>query len=305
MANNDRHPFASRSNLLTTGARRLLTGGLLAYVLFIGGIAVLQDHLLYFPERIALPALRAGVQAEGFRAWPDDGEFRGLVREPNGPAGPARATLVLFHGNAGHAGHRTFYATLARFGIRIVLAEYPAYGPRAGALGEASLVADAAQAVALAHRQFGDPIILAGESLGAGVAAAAFPRVADQVAAVWLVTPWDRLEHVARHHYPWLPVRWLLRDRYDSQAHLAGARVPVAIVVAQDDVVVPARFGEALHAQLSAPKRLWRIAGAGHNDWPISLDDGWWRELAHFLLQGRDAAHAPAGAAPSAAAPLR
>jgi hypothetical protein len=194
---------------------------------------------------------------------------------------------VLFHGNAGHAGHRVAYAGLVRLGVRVILAEYPGYGPRSGSLGEEALVADAAETIALVLRDFAVPVLLAGESLGAGVAAATYARVPRNVAALWLITPWDTLVNVARHHYPWLPVGWILRDRYDSLTHLANAQIPIAVMVAERDTIVPAHLGRHLYEQLRAPKRLWQVPGAGHNDWQEDVDQRGWAEVVDFLLQSQ------------------
>ena len=65
-------------------------------------------------------------------------------------------------------------------------------------------------------------MLVIGESLGAGVAAMAAARQRDKVAGLLLITPWDRLERIAGFHYPGLPVKWLLRDRYDSAGHPAA-----------------------------------------------------------------------------------
>ena len=256
-------------------------------------VTLFQDRLLYFPARAAVGEMATGT----LRPWPSPQEFRGLVAEP---AGVVRGTAIVFHGNAGHAGHRGFYAqALNPLGLRVILAEYPGYGPREGALGESSLVADAEESIALAHRQHGAPLLVIGESLGAGVAAAASARQQDKVAGLMLITPWDTLANVAYFHYPWLPVRWLLRDRYDSTAHLAHFNRPTLLVVAEQDKIVPAHRGIALHGamrgaqldpqQAATPRnlpRLERISLAGHNDWPARVDDAWWRNAVTFLLQG-------------------
>jgi pimeloyl-ACP methyl ester carboxylesterase len=242
------------------------------------GGAMLQDRLLYFPEKAALP----DVVSDGLRAWPTPEAFRGLVAEP---PGAARGTAVVFHGNAGHAGHRAHYAAvLTRLGLRVILAEYPGYGPRDGDLGEKHLAADAEQTIALAHRLYGAPLVVIGESLGAAVAASAASREHDRIAGLLLLTPWDSLEHVASYHYAWLPVNWLLHDRYDSAAYLSSFDHPVLVVTAQRDSIVPARFGEALYNALSSPKRLIVLKDAGHNDWFNDVDDSWWREVIGFLL---------------------
>lgn len=247
----------------------------------LAALAMLQHRLLYFPAKAVL----ADVVSSRLKAWPSEQELLGLVAEP---ADGARATAVVFHGNAGHAGHREFYAgALVPLGLRVILAEYPGYGPRAGTLGEASFVADAQAILELARRRHGAPLVVIGESLGAGVAAAAAARERDAVQGLMLITPWDRLERIASFHYPWLPVRWLLRDRYDTQARLASFGRRVLVVVAERDRIVPARFGIALLEALAEPKRLVVVAGAGHNDWLERVDAAWWQDATAYLLGER------------------
>ncbi|AOI74564.1 alpha/beta hydrolase [Burkholderia ubonensis] len=259
-----------------------LTGTVLrlavACLIVFAGVVLMQDRLIYFPEKAAID----DVVSDGLRAWPSAEEFRGLVAEP---AGTARGTVVVFHGNAGHAGHRSYYAAaLTRMGWRVILAEYPGYGPRAGTPSEETLVADAQQTIAMTHRLYGSPLLVVGESLGAGVVAAAGARERDRIAGLMLITPWDTLEHVAAHHYPWAPVKWLLRDRYDSVAHLASFGRPVLVVVAERDSIVPARFGEALYDALADPKQLIVVKSAEHNDWIGRVDDTWWRDAMGLLI---------------------
>jgi fermentation-respiration switch protein FrsA (DUF1100 family) len=116
------------------------------------------------------------------------------------------------------------------------------------------------------------------------VAAAAGSRERDKTAGLLLITPWDRLEHVAAYHYPWLPVKWLLRDRYDSVTHMASFGRPVLVVVAERDSIVPPRFGEALYNSLAEPRQLIVVKAAEHNDWIGRVDETWWREVIGFLL---------------------
>jgi alpha-beta hydrolase superfamily lysophospholipase len=197
----------------------------------------------------------------------------------------ARGTVVLFHGNAGHAGHRDWYADeFNRLGLRVVLAEYPAYGPRAGKLGETALITDAAATLALVRRRFPGPLLLVGESLGVGVATAVAERA--NATALLLITPWDNIGNVARHHYPWFPAGWLLRDRYDNVANLSGYRGRVAVVIAERDNIVPPALGHVLFERLSEPKRLWIIPAADHNSWMEHVDAAWWRSVIGFLLDG-------------------
>jgi len=245
-------------------------------------LTTLQDKMLHYPERLeAGEALR---QASGLRLtpWPVSEETRGWLREP--PSAPV-GTLVLFHGNGGHALHRAWLAdVLVERGYRVVLAEYPGYGHRSGtALDEASLVKDAVETIRRLRAAYPGRLIVAGESLGAGVAAATLAQVGKEVDAVLLITPWNRLAEAAAQHYPWLPVGMLLRDRYDSVANLRGFVGPKMVIVAGDDQVIPAPLGLDLYQQLPEPRRLLTLPGTGHNDWMDAMTPAHWRQTLDFL----------------------
>lgn len=250
---------------------------LIALIALAVGLFAFQDRLLYFPTRTTLEA----YETTHLPVWPDRADVRGLIAEPTGDSA-VRGTAIVFHGNAGHAGHRPFYLPpLTRAGLRTVLAEFPGYGPREGRPGEALLVDDAVRTIELAHAAFGAPVLVIGESLGAAVAAAAAARVNERergiVGGLLLITPWNRLADVASHHYPWLPVRKLLRESWDSVAHLRAFDRPIVVVAAASDSIVPARYGRALFDALTGPKAWLEIAGAGHNDWAGRVDTAWWQ----------------------------
>lgn len=244
-------------------------------------MATVQDWFLYFPERLPVEQALAGGRAAHLAPWPSAADFRAWMREPQGNA---RATAIVFHGNAGHALHRAWYAeTLTCLGIRVILVEYPGYGHRTGAKGEAGFADDGAALLALARSRFGSPVIVVGESLGAGVAGSVVAR--EHPDAVLLITPWQNLADVAAHHYPWLPTRWLLRDRYDTAANLATFDGPVAIIAAERDAVIPPGFAHALFDGLTQRrKRMLVVPAAGHSDWQAGLDAAAWDKLIDFLV---------------------
>ena len=254
----------------------------LALLLAILGFAMtFADRLLYFPQRITMTELVAQTRAHGFAPWPAESDYRGLIRSPTqSPVG----TVVVFHGNAGHAGDRLwYYDAFASRGLRVILAEYPGYGPRDGSLREAPLVADARDLIAYVHATFPGALMIAGESLGAGVAAAAVATI--PVNALLLITPWNDLASVARHHYPWLPVNWLLRDRYDSGQNLQKFRGRIGVIIAQTDAIIPPALADALFDSLSTPKQRWVVPDAGHNDWMDRVDATTWNAVLDFLLR--------------------
>lgn len=242
----------------------------------------LQNKMLYYPS--SAPPSGELLAALHLRYWPSQGAgYRGLA--PKGEAGYPKGTIVLFHGNGGTAVDRSFYVdVLGRLGYRVILAEYPMYGGRKGELGESSFVSDAGETLRLACETYEKPIYVAGESLGCGVAAAAVETAFLEIDGIILITPWDSLAAVARSKFPFLPVRLFLTDRYDSIRNLASFRGKIAVVGAERDEVIPIRHAENLFDSLPAEgKKMWKIAGAGHNTWPDHVTVDWWREITAFM----------------------
>ena len=256
------------------------------YLLLLGVVYLLQEHLLYAPTRMSWPQTLEAAAGLGLRPWPDEARYFGLAGPP--PAAP-RGTVLLWHGNAGTALDRMHYLEpLRRLGYQVVLLEYPGYGPRPGRPGERPLVADALRATRAALKEFQGPFFAWGESLGSGVAAHMAGALGNEFAGVVLITPWNRLPELAQCHYPFLPAKWLVRDRYDNLANLQDFPGPIAILVAGEDDVIPPRHARRLYDGLPGPKRLWQFPQAGHNSWPSAPEAAWWEEVARFLESGRE-----------------
>jgi hypothetical protein len=240
-----------------------------------------QYSMLYYPSPEVPKAAELAARRIGF--WPSgpDG-YRGYIGAA--PASPGKGTVVVFHGNAGTAADRTYYAdALGALGYRVILAEYPRYGRRAGALGEEAFVADAQVTIRLAAEAHGGPLFLLGESLGCAVAAGAVRDPSLKIAGLLLITPWDTLAAVARTHFRWLPVSLFLKDRYDSVGNLRPYPGRIAIVAAERDTIVPAGHARALYQALPGERRFWTIPGADHNDWLAFVDGSQWREWMAFI----------------------
>ena len=112
-------------------------------------------------------------------------------------------------------------------------------------------------------RHPGQPIAVIGRSLGSGVAS----HVAAQrdVSKLVLVTPFDSLAEVAQTHYPWLPARWLVRDRYPSAELLRRYAGPILVVRAGRDRVIPARNTDRLVAALPSTTTVLNLEQADHD----------------------------------------
>lgn len=221
----------------------------------------LQDRFIYYP----MPEVnRPGAQS--FRLKNGDAVVKVWVLHPGQPQ-----AVIYFGGNADDVG-ASLPAFSATFPDQTVyLVNYRGYGGSTGKPSEAALVSDARAVydrVAPRH----DHITVMGRSLGTGVATAlAATRPAQRLI---LVTPYDSLSNVAEDDGPWLlPVRWLMRDPYNSAALIAKVRVPVLVIVAEKDQVIRRARSDALIAAIPAPLRHTAlIKGATHNDLALFLD---------------------------------
>lgn len=268
-----------------------LSAPVLVVAIFLAALYAFQNKLLYHPSRVSA----ADYAPSGTNLWIASGKQKlfasgtilGLIADPAaGP--PAAGTAIVFHGNAGHAGHRGYYVQqLNSLRMRVILAEYPGYGPRSGKPDETVLIDDAVKLVTQAHQQHGQPLWLIGESLGAGVVAAIAARTPSAIRGIVLITPWNRLVEVASHHYPFLPVRWLLTSHYDSVSSLAEFHGPTLVIVADEDTIVPSDLGLDLYQSLDQPKRLILIEGAGHNDWTKHVGPSFWTKAMQWLQQAQ------------------
>jgi pimeloyl-ACP methyl ester carboxylesterase len=200
-------------------------------------------------------------------------------------AAPApRGTIVFFHGNGESAWlWADQIPAFSKRGFRVFMYEYPGYGGRPGVPSEKTIVPDA-QAVVRALDQAGyGPIYLWGVSLGTGVAAAVCADPTVPVKGVTLVCPWDNIANVGLSYYPWLPVRFLLIDKYDSIANLQHFGRPICVMRGdRDETIIPA-LSIDLYAHLPNPKKMILQAGYGHGDWPDTPDRPFWDDALDFM----------------------
>ncbi|TVR67068.1 MAG: alpha/beta hydrolase [Spirochaetaceae bacterium] len=257
---------------------------LLLYALMLVLLTLAQRRLIYFPSRGSERDVTAAAATAGLEPWWDgDGALTGFYRpariQPE--SGDESGPVLVLHGNAGYAAHRNYYAQL--FPHRpVYILEYPGFGARPGRPGEKSIRLAAEEALReLASRS--GPVLLLGESIGSGPAswlAGAYP---EMVTGAILITPFTSLVDVARSQFPFLPVGLLLRDRWNNEVNLEGFPGPLAVVVAEEDRVVPARFGRQLHEGFRGSGRLWSVPGSDHNTLIGDLSRETWLEILHFV----------------------
>lgn len=247
------------------------------YIALVVLMYVLQRNFLYYPENFTpTPAQSYVPEMEEVRFTTEDGlELFAWVAPPSLDAKPSldsKPWVVLFHGNAGSVGSRGFKARVfLDAGYGVMLAEYRGYGGNPGTPSEAGLMSDARAALAYlaGHGGAGQSLVLYGESLGTGMAVAMAAEAAERgnpVAAVVLEAPYTTIPDVAAAHYPFLPVRLLMKDHYDNLSRIARVNAPVFVIHGSDDWTVPQSLGRKLYGAAVQPKDALWVDGDAHND---------------------------------------
>ena len=261
---------------------KILFFALVGYFILCSIVFVSQRKMLYLPTQFQLS--KESAITEGLLYWPSFDNYRGFIgyRVPTDVEG----TVIVFHGNAGAAYHRSFYAkALSMQNMRVILAEYPGYGGRGGQPSEDLLVKDALETIRLAYQEYGEPLYLWGESLGCGVVASALRETEIPIRGVVLFLPWDSLPDLAQTHYWYLPARWLILDKYNNIENLQDYEGKIALLLAEKDEVIPMHHGKRLYDSISTGKKLWVFENTRHNEVPVGSELQWWREVITFISQ--------------------
>jgi uncharacterized protein len=191
--------------------------------------------------------------------------------------------VVYFHGNGSQvADEQPLAQYFSQFGVSLVAVEYPGYPGAPGEASEAALYAAAEAALRSLASQYQiskQRLVLMGTSLGTGVAVEMAKRGFGN--KLILLAAYASLPDVAVSHYPFLPTRLLLRDRFDSVSKASLVSIPVLQIHGTLDAVIPMESGRKLSERFP-DGTLTQVIGAGHNDlWNFSAT----REAVEQFLQ--------------------
>ena len=243
-----------------------------------------QRKLIYFPTQAVPPlGLVTGNIEEVSFPTRDGLTLSAWIVLPDGEAGDT--VVVVFPGNGGNRADRVPMAkSIAAVGHSVLLVDYRGYGGNPGSPFEDGLLEDARASVEyLSSRQDvdSDRVVYFGESLGAAVAVA----LAQQLPPAGLIlrSPFTSLADVAAVHYPYLPTRLLLRDRYPSIDRIGGIEVPVLVIAGSGDTIIPIAQSREIYDAAPGPKRFVVIEAADHNDLELVVGDRVIAEVADFL----------------------
>jgi pimeloyl-ACP methyl ester carboxylesterase len=243
-------------------------------------LAGCQEKLIFYPQPAGAPPRKppSGTLEQVRLSAADGTQLVGWLARPS--AGPA-PLVIYFGGNAEEvswmAGESHRFA-----GWSVLAMNYRGYGDSGGEPGEKALFGDALAIFDYAQSR-GDVehkrIVAMGRSLGSGVAVHLAAH--KPVAGVVLAAPYESLEAVAARAYPFLPVRWLLRHRFDSLTLAPAIRAPLLVVAAERDSIIPPEHARRLHDAWAGSRQWVLLKGSGHND----IDDypEYWNSVAKFL----------------------
>ena len=208
---------------------------------------------------------------------PNIDSFRSVYSEVQVPAGVsllhwnARRGLpyiVILHGNAGHIESRAaVYQFLAEQGYSVFLMSYRGYGGNPGTPSEKNIVLDASLTLDWLVKKeniSAKDIVLLGESLGSGPAV--FLAGKYPVKALIIESGFSSVADVGQSAYPFLPVKLLLKDSWNSFQRIKRVSAPSLFIHAKKDPVVPFRFGEKLFSAAEGPKKSLWLERRGHAD---------------------------------------
>jgi uncharacterized protein len=239
----------------------LAAAGLYAVVV---AVAYALQSWLIFPAGLAAfgPDLPAGARQVELAM--QDGERVVLVRLPARQAvAEPRPLLLGFAGNAWNADALALMLHQLFPEHEIAALHYRGYAPSSGSPSASALFEDARRAHDHLAADAKAGIVAIGLSIGAAVAVDL--ATARPLRGIVMVTPFDSLKELAAHHYPWLPVRLLLRHRMEAAETLHDLDVPAAVIIAENDTIVPAARSASLR-EAARDLRSHIAIAAGHND---------------------------------------
>ena len=233
------------------------------YIALLGLMYVFQRRLLYIPSRAA-PSLSGfeGVFEEAQTQTADGLSLTHWLAKRGKPY------VLVLHGNAGNIEDRAHkFRFLADQGHSVMLISYRGYGGNPGRPSERDIISDSALALEWLLKKeniSSKETVLLGESLGSGAAialAAKYP-----VRGLIFDTVYSSIADVGQSVYPFIPVRWLLKDTWDSMSRIQKARAPSLFIHSKHDTVIPFRFAKKLFDAAGPPKQPLWLERSDHND---------------------------------------
>ena len=164
-------------------------------------------------------------------------------------------TILFLHGNAGSLENRIHKINHFKdMNVNFLIIAWRGFSGNKGKPNESGLYEDARSAIRwLTSKGVEEKnIIIYGESLGTGVAV----EIAQfqNFGGIILESPFTSMIDVGKEKYPFLPVKIILKDRYESNKKIKNIKIPIMIMHGKLDNIVPFHMGEKMYQLASEPK---------------------------------------------------
>ena len=225
----------------------------IAYFLITLGLYIFQRSLLYHPvvnnyygEKLNLKIEEVKITTEDnieLLAWYHKKDIKKYK------------TILYLHGNAGSLENRIYKINhFNNININFLLLAWRGFSGNAGKPTEQGLYQDARSAVKwlINEGAIEENIVIYGESLGTGVATEIAQN--KNFAGVILESPFTSMIDLGQKHYPIFPVKFLLKDKYESEKKIKNLRSPILVIHGKKDKIVPFYMGEKIYDIANNPK---------------------------------------------------
>ncbi len=236
------------------------------YLLIVLLIFLFQRSLLYLPYKEKIDESffsNTGLKQVEF-STSDGHVLKSLYKKPSSMD---MKTILLFHGNAGHVGHRAnkFKFFLDR-GYGLLLVEYRGYGENKGKPSEEGFYNDGIAAINFLSQKniTTKNIIVYGESLGCGISVKLSTEFSFY--STILEAPFTSISEVAQNHYWYLPAKWLVWDRHEILGIIKNIKSPLLVIHGKQDKIIKVELGQKIFEKAPEPKQFLLIKNAGHNN---------------------------------------
>lgn len=235
----------------------------LTYVTILGAFYLLQDSLLFSGPTAGQVRQNDGIgRISRYRLSVDNALLQGWFI--NSATESTKGIVIYFGGNAENI-DSVFYMARKINNVHIASMHYRGYGLSTGKPSEQALYADALAIYDDLKQKYPTlPIAVVGRSLGTGIAT--YLAANRSVQSVGLFTPYDSIESVAKRHYRWLPVKYLLKHKFDSVRNAKHIQAPTHIVFAENDSLIPKEHALRLLDAIRGQKTWHLLPNVGHND---------------------------------------
>ena len=193
-----------------------------------------------------------------------------------------KKTLVFFHGNAGNLSNRIYKLNqLSKLDLNIIILAWRSFSGNEGEPSEQNLYNDAKKTIEWLNSRGvkNKNMILYGESLGTGIAVEL--GQINEFGGIILESPFTSMTNAAKNIYPWLPVKYLLKDKYDSEKKIKNIKIPILIMHGKKDNIVPFKMGKKLYDLANNPKFFYFTENDDHM---LTFDEKLVSAIKDFLI---------------------